>query len=493
KPGAQLNSIDPLFGLEVPFLKNLSISNMLDFGGAVGHEIAGLIGGNNLATFTSVQALDTQLNNLFGHDILAIAPTSHLPPHALESGLSFKLPLDTQGNINDAAGTGTPVASDFDFNLNLGPLHNLAIKGSYSFDTLLELAFTAGINIGSRTEHAAISTAFAPFGIIALAHPTNASGQLSSDPRFPLHFRTGRLDVTVAQSDTANNGGFGDLAADVKAAIKAALDKLQFDHTHPNGTLDPNATVLVLPTFDVKVMDGRLQIVSPNTPFLEITKIGQGSNGFSELGFTSGQLANDGRMPENGVLTASAEFGLVVGSDSTVHTVQVASDPNNKTAADLRLDLQSAVDAAVGAGMIDVLYKPTATRPGATAGTFDTVGGIFVLSPHHAGPDTTVDFIRVLATGNAAPNQVAANELGLRFDALTSDILRVGEHELDATFPNVPANGQLSADSVFTVTLKRGAEPPLAVQVTVHKEDTSGNVNGGDLAADLARAVSAAF
>ena len=57
-------------------------------------------------------------------------------------------------------------------------------------------------------------------------------------------------------------------------------------------------------------LGGRLEIISVDTAFLEITMLADDAGGFEELGFDDGQIATDARMPENGILARLATFTL---------------------------------------------------------------------------------------------------------------------------------------------------------------------------------------
>ena len=109
------------------------------------------------------------------------------------------------------------------------------VTGEFGFDTMLGLAFTAGIDL-DRAEDASIVSAFAPFGLISLLRTTDGSnpvpddGVLTQDLSFRLDFGFLRANVTVDADDTTGNTSVADLAAHlndlIDDAITAAIQEL---------------------------------------------------------------------------------------------------------------------------------------------------------------------------------------------------------------------------------------------------------------------------
>jgi Ca2+-binding RTX toxin-like protein len=455
---------------------------MLDFGGALQEQILQLVDvieGAGLTTvvrptFASVQGLFQVVSGLpdpdgAGGPLTALGlmlPQYDLTSHELSFGVAFTTEF-------------AQAASDanFNFNLDLGPIANLIVDGTFGFNTLLELAFTAGIDL-DRPQDAAIVTAFAPFGLISLmrsdgTNPVPSNGQLTGDAKFRLDYGFGRVDVTLAAAETTDNptamNPLAALASDLEAAITAEL-----------GADAPNIHVVAI--------GGRLQIISLDTPdtsgvgsldtpFLQITKLADdaaGPGGFEELGFRDGQIATDGRMPENGILSAAATFTLTYNGES--HTISVSPDITNADIEALVADISAAVNAADKFdGLITVQYQHTAELPGATP---TKIGGVIAFKPATPSP-VSIDFLAIDGV-----NSVAVNELGLRDDQITSDMLLTGDHRIEIPV-TAPPSGVLTADARFDLTFTSGGFMTVVDNVTVSAAETATNSSLADLAKDI--------
>jgi Ca2+-binding RTX toxin-like protein len=472
RAGTTPGSLEPLFGADLPFFDGTAISDIIDFGGGLLDQIRQLVqlpdgsipddlGLTTVVTpaFASVQGLVDKLINLLPDPdgagpltvLDVIHPSYDLVNHELRFGIAFDAPL-TDADVDPAV-----LSPTFNFDLNLGPIANLIVEGTFEFNTLMTLAFTAGIDL-DRAQEASVVSAFAPFGLISLMKTDGTNpitGELSNDARFRLDFGMTfpRVNVTLEAADTTG-GSVDDLAGHLESAITTALQNALGDDA---------------PIINVRAVGGRLEIISLDTPFLQITKLDTDAGGFDQLGFRDGQIATDGRMPENGILSAAAEFTL--NFNGTAHTIHIDPDPGptgNHKIEDLVEDIQHQVNDAFGDNQITVEYQPTAELPGVPP---TKIGGVIAFKPFSAG---ALDFIAV-----APLNEVAANELGLS-DRVSADLLLVGDHSI--TVPvTVPASHQLSTDANFTLTF--AGRPP--VEVTVSHASTSDNASLSDLARDI--------
>jgi hypothetical protein len=472
----------PLFGAEVPFVKNLTLADMLPFDNALGQEINLLLANVSTgeAKFASVQGLVGQLVSVLPDptgtptQIDVIAPNYDPVSHILKFGMAF----GAEAKVADLG------PQDFDFSLNLSPLTNVSLHGHFGFDSLLNLAFTAGIQLDSKPQDASIVTAFAPFGLISLipASGTNplTDGKLANDVKFRLDFGSNRVDVTVTAASTATNSNANDLAADIDQAIKDAMAALK---TKLTTVTNPHP---ILPEFQVGAIDGtsitnaRLQIVSLDAAFLEITKITTDANGnpisnpdFDKLGFNDGQQANNAVLPLNGILSGAATFDITVNGLTKSITVDKAVTLDNTTTSALVGDIQDKLDAAFGPDKVKVEYIDFKT------GGSVQFGGNLKFSPD--GTTSSIDFI---AINNV--NSIAVDELGLSNLRVGSDILLVGDHSIDVDLSAVslPANGQLAADMTFDVTLTRNGADTL-LSFTVSKTSTTDNNSLNKLIEDI--------
>ncbi|HTE34912.1 MAG TPA: hypothetical protein VK630_00075, partial [Reyranella sp.] len=451
------NTSEPLFGADLPFIDDTAISDMLAFGESLGAKIAGLLqplGNSFTPTFDSVQEFASELTGVLGTSILDdVLPSYDFTSHELTFNVAFSAEFEAP-----------LAAADFDFNLALGPIANLSVSGDFGFQTLLELAFTAGIDLDESGD-ISIVTAFAPFGIISLAPASD--GVIANNARFRLDYGFGRADVEVLASDTTGftlNQLADHLNTEIDAAIAAAIAA-----ETPAGETPPPG-----PQVNVVAVGGRLQIVTLDTAFLQITKLtaaGGDEGGFAELGFRDGQIASDGWMPEDGVLSGPASFSL--NYNGTSHTVTVNPDAGNDTIADLVANIQAAVNTAFTPGLITVEYQPTAQIAGTPA---IDIGGVIVFKPTNVSP-TLVDFISIDGV-----NAVAANELGLRNDSVSSDIQLTGEHE--TTIPAMTPGNVLATDASFQLDLT-ALGVTKSFDITVFAASTTLNGSLQDLADDI--------
>jgi Ca2+-binding RTX toxin-like protein len=325
----QFESMASLFGINVPFADATKISDLIDFGGAIDELINNLMGldgeGAVVPDFTSAQGLAEALNTvLTALELGGIAPTYNFDPLG-QTTLSYTVTFQDIFNPSDV---------NFDFGFDLDPLADFAVSGSLGIDTLLDLSFTFGIDLGQDTE-VALSSVLVPYSLISLirdvggtaTNPVPADGKLTQNARFRMTF-----------------GGFGPIDLELAAADG---EKLGFDHTESGtgsvtaaNTLASNA-----PGFDVNFeleVDGTAYKI-----YLAKTATDGNASDSDLISDLNSALADAG---VTGV-TASLDAGKIVltadDSNASLEIHSLGTTQDNTDRADLAADLQALIDQAI--------------------------------------------------------------------------------------------------------------------------------------------------
>ncbi|WP_407493414.1 hypothetical protein [Pseudooceanicola sp. MF1-13] len=476
----QFQNAPDLFGFDIPFIDDVSLLgqaslpddapadalpyDLLDWASPVQALIDGLYteGTGNAASallpeFDSLQSLvetafNTPLVGLSFNDDLGV--------------LEFNLEFGNSTQLLD---------QDLDFNFNFGPLENFDFDGDIDINGALTLSFLMGIDLGGATE-VSIASSEVGLGLISLHDGSGSRVNLnfSNPARFKLQVNgLPAFDVSVP----AEGGGYASLDALATALQTAITDAI-------NTTFDPGER----PTIVVDNIDGdRISIRAPGNTFLKIVEIDDTDpNDFSALGFNNGQTANVSPLPDNGVLSGTAEFDLVL--DGTTYTVSLATDSGNGDIDDLLADLEAAIAAAedsgnvaIGAGRVDVRAPLTGD------GAFKLV--------------LLDDSVTSMELSGA--NAVAVTELGLRNTDLSSRVQLIGDREISFSgiaVDGLPADGILANDLEIDVTLTiEGVETTYDVIVPASatygmiegQADERDNESPSDLLADIRDALQA--
>lgn len=463
-----------IFGASLPFVDGLTIADLLEFGGTLDTLVESnapgglleLVGDELRPTYTSVQTfvdeLIASLNGLFGTtlDVSDIAPS-------FENGrLAFSVDYSEVFSLADT-GEDPPA---FNFNVDLGPLGDVSATGTFNFQTLLELAFTAGLQLGNPGADSApfpeLVTAFAPFGIATLLgggtpSAISTNGTLGHDARFRLSFGSGQTIDVIVPEDTYPS--IGALADAIEAAINVAIDDFNDGQSPANAKfLDSEVAGLSVDVVTVGGVD-RLKITAAGAPFLQILRNSGTDNGFDDLGFDDGQRATSSTLPSDGVISGDATFDLMVDDETATITVMASETTGFTTLDDLRGLLETKLTAAFSDAIVVELVS----------------NGGDQLFRIKAGNSTLMHLDDV--------NDVAAADLGLVDGAISSKLVLAGQRdvEISPTTAGESANdvtltlagidhppGDLSApgtpETSFDITIASGLDPSLDGTYTVH-------------------------
>ena len=434
----------PALEIALPFVNNLTVGGALDRPGTVIRTILF----NNLTktvtdpttgtttlvpTFQTAQDLAAQLAMLLGVPVSSINP--EFDPAT--DDLTFTVSLDT---VN--------APQDLPFSLSRPVL-------GVTFQTAQN---AVAANAGSTISFTFGSTLVPTVGAAPVQSALPANGQLQGDAHFDLVTNTDApVAVTVARSATLDNHSPLDLVADINSALSSTgITGVVANLTTPNPVLSGSLPVPANGQLDGDAkfqltIDGRrpISVTVPRSATQDNTSYQDLVNDFNaaiqsalqaaglatnlvalHAGDTSQVLSGGLPIPANGQLNGDAHFSLTLPSSATSAaitipvTVPQSATLGNTVPQELVGDFNTAIQAALRAAQID------STTVGST---------LITLGP-----------------------------------------------EIIGTLP-IPANGRLSNDSYFSLSINNGTP----VDVTVPQSATASNQSAQDLVGDFNAALDA--
>lgn len=430
----QFQNSSELFGFDLPFVNQMSLlgdaqdsaADLLDWAAPVQDLINNLI--TTVPDAGEVPSFDSLQELLTDSDFAAVLAGSILPDLTLSDDgrtlLTFGLDFEWD----------TGFTKDVDLGFDFGTLENFNLDAGGNVDVSADLGldFLFGVDLGGDAE-VSVKAAEVGLGLTTLFGATGANSintNLTNSARFKL-----KVNGIPAFEVEVDAGSYANTAALV-AELQSSID----DAVTAAGLASGSE-----PTFIVEEdANGRIVIRAPGYTLLTISELNDGSdNDFQNLGFGESQIGNVAAAPSNGILSGDATFGLIVdGAAAVPITVLQADTLDNTNAADLLSDLQDAIDAAGFAGDVTVV------------GAADELGGFRLVLEN----GTSIDI--------ASINSVAAADLGLDDNQLSSRVQLLGDREIQFTGADVlPPDGILASDLELTVTLDGQAYGPVTVAV----------------------------
>ncbi|MBL4906468.1 MAG: hypothetical protein JKX94_03375, partial [Sneathiella sp.] len=443
-----------LFAYDLPFMGSTSLlgetdtdQNILAFDEPVNDLVDSLfatVDGFTVPEFDSIQELlDLALMSsiVTGFDFL-------------DDIIAFDLSFENTVNFD----------KDFDFGFDFGTFAGVSTTGGFSLTSELGLLLTLGVDLADPVE-VAIASSEAALALVGLfnaagSNPVPANGQLAQNVKFRINVGgLPGISVDLDATDTSTNTMRSDLVADLQLAINDAIAQ---------AVTDGDITAAEAPTVVVAVDtdSGRLIIRALGESFLQIEKQEIAAADFGDfdlLGFDDLQRATSSPLPLNGILSGTAMFDVTI--DGVTHSMSVAQDATNTSIDDLLSDIEAEIDGEFGGDVVSVVSFTDGTG----------VAGFKIALNEGAGHSLIIDTV--------ADGGVADDELGLRSDTVASIVQLVGNRDFDFTANAIvlPANGQLTQDSSFDVTLSPGSTHT----VDVLKTSTDANEDREDLVRDI--------
>ncbi|OUR78342.1 hypothetical protein A9Q83_08220 [Alphaproteobacteria bacterium 46_93_T64] len=443
-----------LFAYDLPFMGSTSLLGETD-------------------TDLNILAFDEPVNDLVGN-LYSVVDSINVPEFSTLQellGLSEMSSLVTGFSFTDdiiafdlAFENEVMFSKDFDFNFDFGTFAEIGATGGFSLTSDLGLLLTLGVDLADPVE-IAIASADAALALVGLynaagSNPVPANGQLAQNIKFRINVGgLPGISVDVDAADTSGNASRADLLADLQTAIDAAIAQAVLDDL-VSAADAPNVIV------DIDPESERLIVRALGVSFLQIEKQEIAAADFGDfdlLGFEDLQRATSSPMPMNGILSGAATFDLTI--DGVTHSMSVAQDGTNTSIDDLLADIDAEIDSEFGSNVVSVLSFTDGTG----------VAGFKIELNDGVGHSLSIDAV--------TDGGVAADELGLRNDTVSSLVQLVANRNFDFSHTPVvlPANGQLSENSTFEVTLSPGATH----SVEVLKTNTDGNEDREDLLRDI--------